>query len=133
MPPIVPYRRPRILPARPVTSRVADGFYWLGRYLERTLNLAKMIQVIETIEMEELNSADRKLYRPVWNRLLPPLESSGTKGRKSRSISSPIERFRLLLLSAESGSVESLVRTPPHNAHSLRQPFSPPRRLAMHR
>jgi uncharacterized alpha-E superfamily protein len=124
-PPIVPYRRPRILPARPVTSRVAEGFYWLGRYLERTLNLAKMIQVVETIEMEELNSADRKLYRPVWNRLLPPLESSSSKGRKSRSISSPIERFRLLLDSAESGSVASIVRRAGRNADSLRQAISP--------
>ena len=48
------FRRPKILPSRPVTSRVAEGFYWLGRYLERAMNISKMIQVIETIEMEEL-------------------------------------------------------------------------------
>jgi len=125
MPSIEPYRRPRILPARPVTSRVAEGFYWLGRYLERTLNLAKMMQVVETIEMEELNSAERKLYRPVWNRLLPPLESSGGKGKKNRSISSPIERFRLMLDSGESGSVVSIVRRAGRNADSLRQAISP--------
>ena len=125
MPIAEPYRRPRILPARPVTSRVAEGFYWLGRYLERTQNLAKMIQVVETIEMEELNSAERRLYRPVWNRLVSPLESSGGKGKKSRSITSPIERFRLMLDSSEEGSVASIVRRAGRNADSLREAISP--------
>ena len=123
--PIAPYRRPKILPARPVTSRVAEGFYWLGRYLERTLHISKMIQVVETIEVEELNSAERKLYRPVWNRLLPPLESSGTKGKKSRSMSSPVERFRLILDTSGFGSVASIVRRAGRNADSLREAISP--------
>jgi uncharacterized circularly permuted ATP-grasp superfamily protein/uncharacterized alpha-E superfamily protein len=122
---IEPYRRPKILPDRPVTSRVAEGFYWLGRYLERTLNISKMIQVVETIEVEELNSAERKLYRPVWNRLLTPLESSSGRGKKSRSMSSPIERFRLMLDPGESGSVLSIVKRAGRNADSLREAISP--------
>jgi uncharacterized alpha-E superfamily protein len=84
-----------------------------------------MIQVVETIEMEELNSAERRLYRPVWNRLVSPLESSGGKGKKSRSISSPIERFRLMLDSSEEGSVASIVRRAGRNADSLREAISP--------
>src|ERR1700737_4217981 len=120
---IEPYRRPKILPARPVTSRVAEGFYWLGRYLERTLNLSKMIQVVETIEMEELTSAERRLYRPVWNRLLPPLEHAVKKGR--RSMASPIERYRLMLDSSEMGSGTSLVKKAMRNADSLREAISP--------
>jgi uncharacterized circularly permuted ATP-grasp superfamily protein/uncharacterized alpha-E superfamily protein len=118
-----PFRRPKILPARPVTSRVAEGFYWLGRYLERAMNISKMIQVIETIEMEELTSAERRLYRPVWNRLLPPLEHAGKKGR--RSMASPIERYRLLLDSSEMGSVFSIVKKGMRNADSLREAISP--------
>ena len=117
------FRRPKILPARPVTSRVAEGFYWLGRYLERAMNISKMIQVIETIEMEELTSAERRLYRPVWNRLLPPLEHAGKKGR--RSMASPIERYRLMLDSSEMGSVVSIVRKGMRNADSLREAISP--------
>jgi uncharacterized circularly permuted ATP-grasp superfamily protein/uncharacterized alpha-E superfamily protein len=119
------YRRPKILPTRPVTSRVAEGFYWLGRYLERILNISKMIQVVETIEMEELNSAERKLYRPVWNRLLTPLENSGGRGKKGRSMSSPIERFRLMLDPGESGSVLSILKRAGRNADSLREAISP--------
>jgi uncharacterized alpha-E superfamily protein len=122
---IEPYRRPKTLPDRPVTIRVAEGFYWLGRYLERTLNISKMIQVVETIEVEELNSAERKLYRPVWNRLLTPLESSSGRGKKSRSMSSPIERFRLMLDPGESGSVLSIVKRAGRNADSLREAISP--------
>jgi uncharacterized circularly permuted ATP-grasp superfamily protein/uncharacterized alpha-E superfamily protein len=118
-----PFRRPKILPTRPVTSRVAEGFYWLGRYLERAMTISKMIQVIETIEMEELTSAERRLYRPVWNRLLPPLEHAGKKGR--RSMASLLERYRLMLDRSEMGSVVSIVRTGTRNADSLREAISP--------
>ncbi|HKM57537.1 MAG TPA: circularly permuted type 2 ATP-grasp protein [Chthoniobacterales bacterium] len=118
-----PFRRPKILPTRPVTSRVAEGFYWLGRYLERAMTISKMIQVIETIEMEELTSAERKLYRPVWNRLLPPLEHAGKRGR--RSMASLLERYRLMLDRSEMGSVVSIVRTGTSNADSLREAISP--------
>ncbi len=118
-----PFRRPKILPARPVTSRVAEGFYWLGRYLERAMTISKMIQVIETIEMEELTSAERKLYRPVWNRLLPPLEHVAKKGR--RSMASLLERYRLMLDRSEMGSVVSIIRTGTRNADSLRETISP--------
>jgi uncharacterized circularly permuted ATP-grasp superfamily protein/uncharacterized alpha-E superfamily protein len=120
---IEPYKRPKILSARPVTSRVAEGFYWLGRYLERAMNISRMIQVIETIEMEELTSAERRLYRPVWNRLLPPLEHAGKKGR--RSMASPIERYRLMLDSSGTGSVISIVKKGMRNADSLREAISP--------
>ncbi|MBV9391964.1 MAG: circularly permuted type 2 ATP-grasp protein [Verrucomicrobia bacterium] len=114
-------RRPRTTMAR-VTSRVAEGFFWLGRYLERAMNVSRMIQVIETLEMEELNSAERKLYRPVWDRLLPPLEQPGKKGR--RSMTSPIERHRLML-GVTSGSVISMVQRAVRNADRLRETISP--------
>src|SRR5260370_7122180 len=87
------------------------------------MNISKMIQVIETIEMEELTSAERRLYRPVWNRLLPPLEHAGKKGR--RSMASPIERYRLMLDSSEMGSVTSIVKKGMRNADSLREAISP--------
>ncbi|MGA8655369.1 MAG: circularly permuted type 2 ATP-grasp protein [Chthoniobacterales bacterium] len=117
------FRRPALLPSRQVTSRVAEAFYWLGRYLERGLNVSKMIQVVETIEMEELNSAERKLYRPVWNQLLPPLENPGKPGR--RSMTNVNERYRLMLDPADAGSVGSMVKMALSNANSLRETISP--------
>jgi uncharacterized circularly permuted ATP-grasp superfamily protein len=54
-------------PQTRVTSRVADSFYWLGRYLERAQSLSYMVGVVESLETEELNRAERQLYRPgIW-------------------------------------------------------------------
>ena len=53
--------------------------------------------------LEELNRAERKLYRPVWNRVLPPLENRDT-GRK-RGISSALERYHLVLEDLDGGDL----------------------------
>ncbi len=111
-------------PSRQVTSRVADGFYWMGRYLERAQSMAYMIQVVETLELEELTSAERKLYRPMWNRILPPLEpAAGATGR--RSIANAPERYRLLLDPAVPGTVINTIRRAISNADSLQESLSP--------
>ncbi len=108
--------------SRQVTSRVADAFYWLGRYLERAYHQAYLIQVIETLETEELNSAERKLYRPMWNRLLPPLEKSA--GESRRSITNRLDRYRLVLL-PEPGTVVCTFVRAMANAESLQECLSP--------
>jgi len=104
------------LPSQHVTSRVAEAFYWTGRYLERARNLASMIAVIEALETEELNPTERMLYRPVWNRILPPLEGGG--GTR-RTISNPSGRYRLLLDLSEGGSVVSAVQRATWNGESI--------------
>jgi uncharacterized circularly permuted ATP-grasp superfamily protein/uncharacterized alpha-E superfamily protein len=121
--PVAHGHRQEILPSRLVTSRVAEGFYWLGRYLERALNLAMMIQLIETIETEELNPTERKLYRPLWSQLLPPLDN-GTRQRR-QGISTALERYRLLLDVEESGSVAFMIKRSVRNADSMREVISP--------
>ncbi len=110
------------LPPRQVTSRVAENFYWMGRYLERALHQAYLINVIETLETEELNSAERKHYRPMWNRLLPPLDKSTGGGR--RSITNRHDRYRLIL-SPEPGSVVSTFLRAQSNAESVQDSLSP--------
>jgi len=105
------------LPAQHVSSRVAEAFYWTGRYLERAHNLAVMIGVIESLELEELNPTERTLYRPVWNRMLPPLENPGAVSR--RNISSPIGRYRLTLDLEEPDSVVQVVLRGTRNAESI--------------
>jgi uncharacterized alpha-E superfamily protein len=94
----------------------------MGRYLERAHHQAYLINVIETLETEELNNAERKHYRPVWNRLLPPLEKSA--GTSRRSISTPRDRYRLVLL-PETGSVVSTFLRAMHNAESVQDTLSP--------
>jgi uncharacterized circularly permuted ATP-grasp superfamily protein/uncharacterized alpha-E superfamily protein len=114
--------------AREVTSRVADAFYWLGRYLERAHHQAYLIQAIETLETEELNSAERKLYRPMWNRLLPPLEAANSSANANengrRSITTHLDRYRLLLL-PQPGSVLSMLKSAIVNAQSIQECLSP--------
>jgi uncharacterized circularly permuted ATP-grasp superfamily protein/uncharacterized alpha-E superfamily protein len=107
---------------RQVTSRVAESFYWMGRYLERAHHQAYLIQVVETLETEELNSTERKAYRPVWNRLLPPLEKSA--GTSRRSIANRLDRYRLVLL-PEPGSVVSTFLRAMYNAESVQDSLSP--------
>jgi uncharacterized circularly permuted ATP-grasp superfamily protein/uncharacterized alpha-E superfamily protein len=113
----------QVLSSRRVTSRVAEAFYWLGRYLERTQEVARIIQFVETVELEELNAVERKLYRPIWNHLLPPLDQPGKRGR--RGISNVKERYRLLLEPDQTGSVASMIRMAWANASSLREAISP--------
>ena len=110
------------LASRQVTSRVAEAFYWMGRYLERAHHQAYLIQVVETLETEELNSAERKFYRPMWNRLLPPLEKSA--GASRRSIANRLDRYRLVLL-PEPGSVVSTFLRAMYNAESVQDSLSP--------
>jgi len=106
-----------VVPSHHVTSRVAEAFYWVGRYLERASSLAGMVSVVESLEMEELNATERMLYRPVWNRLLPPLETPGKGSR--RSISTPLGRYRLALDPDEPDSVVAAVQRAAHNCESI--------------
>ncbi len=110
------------LPPRQVTSRAAESFYWMGRYLERAHHQAYLISVVETLETEELNSAERKHYRPMWNKLLPPIEKSS--GTSRRSISNRIDRYRLVLL-PEPGSVLTTYLRAISNAESVQDSLSP--------
>jgi uncharacterized circularly permuted ATP-grasp superfamily protein/uncharacterized alpha-E superfamily protein len=109
-------------PPRQVMSRVADSFYWMGRYLERAYHQAYLISVIETLETEELNSAERKHYRPIWNRLLPPIER--TAGTSRRSITTRLDRYRLVLL-PQPGSVMRTFQRAVANAEAMRDSISP--------
>lgn len=109
-------------PSQYVTSRVAEAFYWIGRYLERAYNLAGMVGVIESLELEELNPTERTHYRPVWNRILPMLEGSGSATR--RTISNAPGRYRLTLDIEEPGSVVSAILRASRNAESVLESLS---------
>lgn len=109
-------------PSHGVTSRVAEAFYWIGRYLERAYDLAGMVGVIESLELEELNPTERMNYRPIWNKILPMLESSAVPSR--RTISSPEGRHRLALDTTEPGSVVSTILRAVGNAESIVETLS---------
>jgi uncharacterized circularly permuted ATP-grasp superfamily protein/uncharacterized alpha-E superfamily protein len=123
VPPRPPRRLAESAPVAPqVMSRTADSFYWMGRYLERAWHQAYLISVIGTLETEELNSAERKHYRPIWNRLLPPLEKSA--GTRRRAIANWHDRYRLMTL-PQPGSVFRTFERAITNAEAMRDSISP--------
>ena len=83
-------------------------------------NLAYIVQVVETLELEELNATERKLYRPMWNKLLPHLEGSGR-----RSIATPCDRYRLVLQPDEPGALINVLRRVLNNADAIQDALSP--------
>lgn len=107
-------------PPRRVTSRAAESLYWLGRYGERAVHLAYLLQAVETLETEELNAAERRLYRPMWNRLLPHLDAS-----PRRSISTARDRYRLVLEPDEPGALVNVLRRTLNNAEGIQDTVSP--------
>lgn len=109
-------------PTHLVTSRVAESFYWTGRYLERAADLATMVSTIESLELEELNRSEQRLYRPVWNQMLPPLENRAAVTR--RTLSSAEGRYRLALDPGESGSLVNSVLRAVSNADSIQESLS---------
>ena len=109
-------------PAQYVTSRVAEAFYWIGRYLERAYSLAGMVGVIEALELEELNPTERTHYRPIWNKILPMLEGAGSATR--RTISNAPGRYRLTLDIEEPGSVVSAILRASRNAEGVLETLS---------
>lgn len=109
-------------PINLVTSRVAESFYWLGRYLERAASLANMNTTIEGLETEELNPTEQKLYRPVWNQMLPPLDHS--EQITKRTLSSAKGRFLLTADINQSGSLINSVKKAASNAGSVQESLS---------
>ena len=51
-----------------ILSRVADGLYWMGRYLERAENAARLLMVSEELSTEVLG-LDENLARGEWRDL----------------------------------------------------------------
>ncbi len=118
----IPRIRDHAMPAHQITSRVAENFYWLGRYLERGYQLGYLINTVQTLETEELNSAERELYRPMWNRLLPPLEKGAASSK--RSIGTWRGRHQIALDPGEPGSMRASLDAALRNASNVQDLLS---------
>lgn len=103
-------------------SRVADSLYWLGRYLERAENVARLLFVASetTVELEGLDEA---LAQAEWDDLLaaiPGSEVGGLEFSLEEGLAIPYVR-RLLLDEDNPVSVRHSLAQARENARSVRE------------
>ncbi len=109
-------------------SRAAEHLCWLGRYLERAENTARMLSILEDVAMEEVPARDRRRWLPVWRGLL---EATGHAGEKLTTRAAPITTlgprlaWRMTLDATNSSSIYSSISWAYENARQLRDHISP--------
>ncbi|MGE3772107.1 MAG: alpha-E domain-containing protein [Gammaproteobacteria bacterium] len=97
-------------------SRVAERLYWLGRYVERAENTARLVAVNNNLMLDLPRSAEH-----VWDALLGILATGGAFRARYSAVS---ERnvIRWLIADAENaGSLVSSLRAARENARTVRE------------
>jgi uncharacterized circularly permuted ATP-grasp superfamily protein/uncharacterized alpha-E superfamily protein len=108
----------------PLPSRAAEAAYWMGRYLERGLSTARMLNTLEELRWGELSPGERELYAPLWLAMIKA--TGGKKSRFTKSSSSPAELTRELLLDeSDPASVKACFNSIRFNAQSIRSFITP--------
>jgi uncharacterized alpha-E superfamily protein len=69
-----------------ILSRVADGLYWMGRYLERSENAARLLLVTEEMSTEVFG-LDEELARAEWRDLAEIFPGPAVPERPARHVS----------------------------------------------
>src|SRR5262249_27884302 len=69
-----------------ILSRVADGLYWMGRYLERAENTARLLLVTEETSTE-VSGLDEELARAEWRDLAEIFPGPALPERATRHVS----------------------------------------------
>jgi uncharacterized alpha-E superfamily protein len=69
-----------------ILSRVADGLYWMGRYLERAENTARLVLVTEEMSTE-VYGLDEELARAEWRDLAEIFPGPALPERATRHVS----------------------------------------------
>lgn len=49
-----------------ISSRVAEGLYWTGRYLQRLENTARQLNILETLRWDALGRSAQRSFWPLW-------------------------------------------------------------------
>lgn len=109
--------------ALPLGSRVAESLYWLGRYLERAENSARMLVTLESVRWTEINADDKRHYWQLWKAVI------ATTGKKMEGQRPPRHLWQLsaslLADRQEAASVASCLASAVWNANCLRDYLTP--------
>jgi uncharacterized alpha-E superfamily protein len=103
-------------------SRVADSLYWLGRYVERAENVARLL-IVASETAVELEGLDQELAQSEWDDLLaavPGSEGGGFEFSREEGLALPYVRW-LLLDEGNPVSVRHSLARARENARSVRE------------
>ncbi|HKJ90726.1 MAG TPA: alpha-E domain-containing protein, partial [Oceanipulchritudo sp.] len=108
----------------PLPSRAAEAAYWMGRYLERGVSTARMLNTLEELRWGELSPGERELYTPLWLGMIKA--TGGRMSRFRKGDTDPAELTRELLLDeSETASVKACFHSVRFNAESIRSFITP--------
>lgn len=101
-------------------SRVADSLYWLGRYVERAENLARMVEVTRQEELESFHKVKEDIWKPV---IYATVLDKELTGEQQESLSRDTA-FYLSLCPLNPTSIASCIAAARENARTVRDQLS---------
>ena len=105
-----------------ILSRVADGLYWMGRYLERAENTVRLLLVAEELSTEVFG-LDEDLARSEWHDLGEIFPGPALPERTTRQVASlaAISLQALTFSAAHPNSVYFSLKRARDNARGVRE------------
>ena len=116
----------------PVTSRAAEAFFWIGRYLERGRGTARMLNTLDELRWSELAPGERELYSPLWRGFLKATGDESGPGAGIPSDTGKLTR-RLVFDGTNPASVNACFAAVRSNAQSIRSSITPEFWRSIHR
>lgn len=108
-----------------ISSRLAEGLYWTGRYLERMQNTARQLNILETLRWDQLGRAAQRSYWPLWKAVAAANGQSGWSKRKSPPKDTLSLTRALVLQANEPASILSSATAAYMGAQHIRDSISP--------
>jgi uncharacterized alpha-E superfamily protein len=107
-----------------IGSRVAESWYWMGRYLERTENTARQLNTLESVRWDALGPEAQRLYWPLWRAVAA---ATGQALPSAKSAPKDLGALTRALVVDRNlpASVHSCVRAVLHNAGAIRDIITP--------
>jgi len=108
-----------------IASRVAETFYWAGRYLERAENTARQLMTLESVRWEQLGSRARRSYWPLWQTVAEANGQHAPAARKTPPKDTlPLSR-QLVIDRAEPASVTRCIDAATGNIRAVQDAVTP--------
>jgi uncharacterized alpha-E superfamily protein len=110
-----------------LTSRVAEAFFWMGRYTERAEVVARMLRIVQQQPWPLSDGAAARQRRPLWAAMARISGHSADffQGSGPDAITARQVPYYLLLDRRNSGSVLSNLLSCRQNAENIREHFPP--------